>query len=143
MNETDWFYYIALAIATFVVIYIIYISLQFQNNMMEGFSMGGGGADKGKSKGKDDSSAVGQSVDIMYEDNTKIEEGIKLEDNKDEYKNMLELVKSNLRLNALQSISKTAGDKNLKPEVKAQSISIVSAALKLAIDGLSELEENI
>ena len=88
MNETDWFYYIALAIATFVVIYIIYISLQFQNNMMEGFSMGGGGADKGKSKGKDDSSAVGQSVDIMYEENTKIEEGLKLSDNKDEYKNM-------------------------------------------------------
>jgi len=142
MNETDWFYYIALAIATFVVIYIIYISLQFQNNMMEGFSMGGGG-DKGKSKGKDDSSAVGQSVDIIYEDNTKIEEGLKLSDNKDEYKNMLELIKSNLRLNALQSISKTAGDKNLKPEVKAQSMSIVSAALKLAIDGLSELEENI
>ena len=143
MNETDWFYYIALAIATFVVIYIIYISLQFQNNMMEGFSIGGGAKGEKKSKGKDDSSAVGQSVDIMYEDNTKIEEGIKLEDNKDEYKNMLELVKSNLRLNALQSISKTAGDKNLKPEVKAQSISIVSAALKLAVDGLSELEENI
>jgi hypothetical protein len=143
MNETDWFYYIALAIATFVVIYIIYISLQFQNNMMEGFSMGGGGADKGKSKGKGEGNVVGQSVDVMYEENTKIEEGIKLSDNKDEYKNMLELIKSNLRLNALQSIAKTAGDKNLKPEVKAQSMSIVSAALKLSIDGLSELEENI
>ena len=68
---------------------------------------------------------------------------IKLSDHNDDYKNMIELMKTNIRLNALQALSKTASDKSLTTEVKAQSISIVSAALKLAIDGLSELEENI
>ena len=71
MNETDWFYYIALAIATFVVIYIIYISLQFQNNMMEGFSMGGS-----KSKGDgNQKSSIGESlnktIDNMFDDSSR------------------------------------------------------------------------
>jgi hypothetical protein len=145
MNETDWFYYIALAIISFIILYIMYISLHFQNNIIEGLSIGGigGGGSKKKSKNTDDGSSATKSVDTLYDDNTKLEDILKVEDNKDEYKNMLELLKTNLRLNAVQSLTATANDKNLKPEVKAQSVTIVSSAVKLAIDGLTELEENL
>jgi hypothetical protein len=123
----------------------MYISLHFQNNIIEGLSIGGigGGGSKKKSKNTDDGSSATKSVDTLYDDNTKLEDILKVEDNKDEYKNMLELLKTNLRLNAVQSLTATANDKNLKPEVKAQSVTIVSSAVKLAIDGLTELEENL
>jgi len=140
MNETDWFYYIALAIVSFIILYIMYISLHFQNNIIEGLSIGNGGS---KKSDNNDGSAISKSVDTLYDDNTKLEDILKVEDNKDKYKNMLELLKTNLRLNAVQSLTATANDKNLKPEVKAQSVSIVSSAVKLAIDGLTELEENL
>jgi hypothetical protein len=141
MNETDWFYYIALAIVSFIILYIMYISLHFQNNIIEGLSIGGGGSKK-KSDNNDGSAAT-KSVDTLYNDNTKLEDVLKLADNKDEYVNMIDLLKTNLRLNAVQSLTNTANDKNLKPEVKAQSVTIISSAVKLAIDGLTELEENI
>ena len=145
MNETDWFYYIALAIISFIILYIMYISLHFQNNIIEGLSIGGigDGGSKKKSNNNNDGSAATKSVDTLYDDNTKLEDILKIENNKDEYKNMLELLKTNLRLNAVQSLTATANDKNLKPEVKAQSVTIVSSAVKLAIDGLTELEENL
>jgi hypothetical protein len=143
MNETDLFYYFALAIATFVVLYIIYISIQFQNDVLEGFTMGGS-----KSKGDgNQKSSIGESlnktIDNMFDDNTKLESAIKLSDHSDDYKNMIELMKTNIKLNAVQALTKTASDKSLTSDVKAQSITIVSAALKLALEGLGDLEESL
>lgn len=145
MNETDWFYYIALAIVSFIILYIMYISLHFQNNIIEGLSIGGvgGGSKKKSNSDNNDGSAASKSVDTLYDDNTKLEDILKMENNKDEYKNMLDLLKTNLRLNAVQALTATTNDKNLKPEVKAQSVTIISSAVKLAIEGLTELEENI
>ena len=143
MNETDWFYYIALAIVSFIILYIMYISLHFQNNIIEGLSIGGVGGGGRAKKDNNDGSAASKSVDTLYDENTKLEDILKMADNKDEYKNMLDLLKTNLRLNAVQALTTTANDKNLKPEVKAQSVTIISSAVKLAIDGLTELEDNI
>ena len=41
LSDSDLFYYVALAIVCFIVLYIIYITLNFQNNVMESFSLGG------------------------------------------------------------------------------------------------------
>jgi hypothetical protein len=42
LSESDLFYYVALAIVCIIFLYIIYITLNFQNNVIESFSLGGG-----------------------------------------------------------------------------------------------------
>lgn len=103
MNETDWFYYIALAIATFVVIYIIYISLQFQNNMMEGFSMGGG-AKKDKKDKKKDETKVEKALDAMDDKNTQLEDILKIPENKENYIKLIDSTRRNADLSIMNIV---------------------------------------
>ena len=133
MNETDWFYYIALAIATFVVIYIIYISLQFQNNMMEGFSIGGVKKDK-----KDETNAE-KAADTIDDKNTKLEDALKISDNKEAFMTILESMKKNLNLSVMTVIlnlsNSNGSDENISKE-----IGVYTAGLKHSLDGIEELE---
>ena len=133
MNETDWFYYIALAIATFVVIYIIYISLQFQNNMMEGFSIGGVKKDK-----KDETNAE-KAADTIDDKNTKLEDALKISDNKEAFMTILESMKKNLNLSVMTVILNLSNS-NGSDENISKDIGIYTAGLKHSLDGIEELE---
>ena len=100
LTETDIFYYIALAIVFFIVMYVIYISLHFQNNVIESFSIGGG-KDKKEKKTKES-----KAVETIDEQNTVLEDVLNIKDNKKDYDDILVGLKRKMNLTVLQLVRK-------------------------------------
>ncbi len=132
LTQTDIFYYIALAIVIFIVAYVIYISLHFQNNFIESFSIGsvGGGKDKKEKKSKES-----KSVEAIEDQNTLLEDVLEITDNKKDYDDILTALKRKLNLTALQLVIQTSGGSN------SDKLSVVLAELKHAHNGIDELIE--
>jgi hypothetical protein len=108
LSESDLFYYVALAIVSFIVLYIIYISLQFQNNVIESFSIGGGS--KKDKKGKEKQSKIEKSVEEFENFVTLIEDELNISINKDAYKDLLEISKKYIDLMSISSINEISKD---------------------------------
>ena len=109
LSESDLFYYVALAIVCFIVLYIIYITMNFQNNVMESFSLGGGNKDNEK-KTKEE-----KTLDDIENQITVLEDGLKLKDNKDIYSDILNGMKRSTNLTFLSMLvkdSKMMNDKD-------------------------------
>jgi hypothetical protein len=105
LSESDLFYYVALAIVSFIVLYIIYISLQFQNNVIESFSMGGG-----SKKNKEKQSKIEKSVEEFENFVTLIEDELNISINKDAYKDLLEISKKYIDLMSISFINGLSKD---------------------------------
>jgi hypothetical protein len=100
---------VALAIVSFIVLYIIYISLQFQNNVIESFSVGGGGSKKDK-KGKEKQSKIGKIAEEFENYITLIEDEQNISINKDAYLDLLELSKKYVDLLSVSITESIAKD---------------------------------
>jgi hypothetical protein len=109
LSESDLFYYVALAIVSFIVLYIIYISLQFQNNVIESFSVGGGGSKK-DNKGKEKQSKIGKIAEEFENYITLIEDEQNISINKDAYLDLLELSKKYVDLLSVSITESIAKD---------------------------------
>ena len=133
LTETDIFYYIALAIVIFIVAYVIYISLHFQNNVIESFSLGGGGKDKKEKKTKES-----KMVETIDEQNTLLEDVLKITDNKKDYDDILTALKRKLNLTVLNLAVNAAGSSN---DNDMKNTAVALAGLKHAHDGIDELIE--
>ena len=129
LTETDIFYYIALAIVIFIVAYVIYISLHFQNNVIESFSIGGG-KDKKEKKTKES-----KAVETIEQQNTVLEDVLKITDNKKDYDDILTALKRKMNLITLQFVIQASGGGDL------DKLSVVLAGLKDAHNGIDELIE--
>ena len=127
LTETDIFYYIALAIVIFIVAYVFYISLHFQNNVIESFSIGGG-KDKKEKKTKES-----KMVETIEQQNTVLEDVLNITDNKKDYDDILTALKRKMNLIALQLAINTSGSSDI------QSTAVALAGLKHAHDGIDEL----
>lgn len=101
LSESDMFYYVALAIVCFIVLYIIYITLNFQNNVMESFSLGGGKKDKKENKTKEE-----RLAELLEEQNIVLEDALKIKDNKDAYIDILNEIKRKAHLERLRDLEK-------------------------------------
>jgi len=127
LTETDIFYYIALAIVFFIIMYVIYISLHFQNNVIESFSIGGG-KDKKEKKTKES-----KAVETIEQQNTVLEDVLNITDNKKDYDDILTALKRKMNLTVLQLAINTSGGSDI------QNTSGTLAVLKHAHDGIDEL----
>jgi hypothetical protein len=127
LTETDIFYYIALAIVFFIIMYVIYISLHFQNNVIESFSIGGG-KDKKEKKTKES-----KAVETIEQQNTVLEDVLNITDNKKDYDDILTALKRKINLITLQFVIHTSGASDL------DKLSGALAGLKHAHDGIDEL----
>ena len=130
LTETDIFYYIALAIVFFIIMYVIYISLHFQNNVIESFSIGGG-KDKKEKKTKES-----KMVETIDEQNTLLEDVLKITDNKKDYDDILTALKRKLNLTVLNLAVNAAGSSN---DNDMKNTAVALAGLKHAHDGIDEL----
>lgn len=101
LSESDFFYYVALAIVCFIVLYVIYITLNFQNNIMESFSVGGGKKDKKEKKTKEEKLA-----ELLEEQNIVLEDSLKIKENKDAYINILNEIRRKAHLERLKDLEK-------------------------------------
>ena len=133
LTETDIFYYIALAIVIFIVAYVIYISLHFQNNVIESFSLGGGGKDKKEKKKKES-----KMVETIDNQNTILEDVLKITDNKKDYDDILIGLKRRMNLIVLNLAVNASGSSN---DHDIQNTALTLAGLKHAHDGIDELIE--
>jgi hypothetical protein len=101
LSESDFFYYVALAIVFFIILYIIYISLHFQNDLIESFSLGGGKKDKKEKKTKEEKLA-----ELLEEQNIVLEDALKIKENKDAYINILKEIRRKAHLERLKDLEK-------------------------------------
>jgi hypothetical protein len=99
LSESDLFYYVALAIVCFIVLYIIYITLNFQNNVMESFSLGGGNKDKKEKQTKES-----KAVERLEEENQVLEDALNIKDNKKDYVDLLQETRRKIILEGLNQI---------------------------------------
>lgn len=105
LSESDLFYYVALAIVCFIFLYIIYITLNFQNNVIESFSLGGGKSiDKKEKQTKEEKLA-----EQLEEQINVIEDALNMKDNKNNYSDILHDIKRLSQLSVLQSIINSNG----------------------------------
>jgi len=105
LSESDLFYYVALAIVCFIFLYIIYITLNFQNNVIESFSLGGG-----KSRDKKEKQTKEEKLAEQLEEQINvIEDALNMKDNKKNYSDILHDIKRRSQLSVLQSIINSNG----------------------------------
>ena len=103
LSESDLFYYVALAIVCIIFLYIIYITLNFQNNVIESFSLGGG-----KSKDKKDKQTKEEKLAEQIEENINaLEDALNMKDNKNNYSDILNGMKRRAQLSILEQIRTT------------------------------------
>jgi len=105
LSESDLFYYVALAIVCFIFLYIIYITLNFQNNVIESFSLGGGKSRDKKVKQTKEEKLAEQ----LEEQINVIEDALNMKDNKKNYSDILHDIKRRSQLSVLQSIINSNG----------------------------------
>ena len=133
LTESELFYYIGLAIVCFIIMYIMYITLHLQNNVIESFSIGGGGKDKKEKKTKES-----KAVEAIEQEITVLEDVLKITDNKKDYDDILIGLKRKINLIALGFAVNTAGSSN-DNDMKMTAAAL--AGLKHAHDGIDELIE--
>lgn len=109
-SNTEIFYYISLAVIIFIVSYIIYITLHFQNNTIETFSLGGGGKDKKKKEKQSDASKASEIVENEIE---KLQDAIDIDVNKEDIKDILENVKEYYNIKIINNIVKNSINGNI------------------------------
>jgi len=136
LSESDLFYYVALAIVCFIVLYIIYITLNFQNNVIESFSLGGG-----SKKNKEKQSKIGKIAEEFEKYITLIEDEQNISINKDAYLDLLELSKKYIDLMSIsitELIAKDATYIHKNPQVvtaiKALKDIVYSGDIEKTID---------
>lgn len=106
LSESDLFYYVALAIVCIIFLYIIYITLNFQNNVIESFSLGGGG----KSRDKKDKQTKEEKLAEQIEESINVlEDALNMKDNKNIYSDILHNIKRREQLSVLQAIINSNG----------------------------------
>lgn len=98
-SNTEIFYYISLAVIIFIVAYIIYITLHFQNNTIETFSLGG--KDKKKKEKQSDASKASEIVENEIE---KLQDAIDIDVNKTDIKDILENLKEYYNIKIINNI---------------------------------------
>lgn len=104
--ESELIYYIVLAIIIFIILYIVYISLQFQNNVIEKFTLGN---NKKENKSKEE-----KMIKTLEQQNIALEDVLNLDINKKNYVNMLNKIKRKVNLESLNQILNKGLDDNIK-----------------------------
>ena len=133
LTESELFYYIGLAIVCFIIMYIMYITLHLQNNVIESFSLGGGGKDKKEKKTKES-----KMVETIEQQNTLLEDVLKITDNKKDYDDILIGLKRKINLTVLNLAVNASGSSN---DNDMKNTAVALAGLKHAHDGIDELIE--
>jgi len=87
------------------LLYIIYITLNFQNNVIESFSLGGG-----SKKNKEKQSKIEKSVEEFEKFVTLIEDELNISIIKDAYKDLLEISKKYIDLMSISFINGLSKD---------------------------------
>ena len=101
-SNTEIFYYISLASIIFIVAYIIYITIHFQNNTIETFSLGGGGGKEKKKKEKQ--SEASKASELVEGEIEKLQDAIDIDTNKQDIKNILENLKEYYSMKIINNI---------------------------------------
>ncbi len=136
ISEADVYYYIALAIVLVLMLYVIYISLRVQNNLMEGFL----GSDSNKdNKNKTE---LEKSIENLVSMNTRLEDILKVRDNKSYYSDLLDEYQKRMNYQLLMMVSLASGNKDVK-DSEIMNISGMVAGLKHFDDGIEKMHDFI
>lgn len=137
MEKTDIIYYLSIGIICFIILYIIYISVNFNNSQednLENFSLGGIGKDKKDKKDKKNkksSSKVEKAIENLETENEKLDDIIDMDNESDNIKKLLEIYKENIDKQMLKNIIDNP-----------QNIGLIGM-YKLNIESLDMLIENL
>ena len=134
MEKTDIIYYLSIGIICFIILYIIYISVNFNNSQednLENFSLGGIGKDKKDKKDKKSSSKVEKAIENLETENEKLDDIIDMDNESDNIKKLLEIYKENIDKQMLKNIIDNP-----------QNIGLIGM-YKLNIESLDMLIENL
>ena len=136
ISETDIYYYIALAIVFVLMLYVIYISLRVQNNLMEGFL----GSDSNKDN--KDKTEIEKSIENLKSMNTRLEDVLKVRDNKSYYSDLLDEYQKRMNYQLLMMVSLASGNKEVRDN-EIMNISGMVAGLKHFDDGIEKMHDFI
>jgi len=136
ISETDVYYYIALAVVVILMLYVIYISLRVQNNLMEGFL--------GSNSNKDnkDKTQLEKSIENLVTMNTRLEDVLKVRDNKSYYSNLLDEYQKRMNYQLLMMVSLASGNKEVRDN-EIMNISGMVAGLKHFDEGIEKMHDFI
>jgi hypothetical protein len=136
ISETDVYYYIALAVVVILMLYVIYISLRVQNNLMEGFL----GSDSNKdNKNKTE---IEKSIENLISMNTRLEDVLKVRDNKSYYSDLLDEYQKRMNYQLLMMVSLASGNKEVRDN-EIMNISGMVAGLKHFDEGIEKMHDFI
>jgi hypothetical protein len=137
ISETDVYYYIALAIVFVLMLYVIYISLRVQNNVIEGFL---GSDNKKDNKNKTE---VEKGIENLININSRMEDALKVRDNKSYYSDMLDEYQKRMNYYILiMMVSLSSGNKEVRDSDIIQ-LSGMIAGLKHFDDGIEKMHDFI
>jgi hypothetical protein len=136
ISETDVYYYIALAVVVILMLYVIYISLRVQNNLMEGFL----GSDSNKDN--KDKTQLEKSIENLVTMNTRLEDVLKVRDNKSYYSDLLDEYQKRMNYQLLMMVSLASGNKDVK-DSEIMNISGMVAGLKHFDEGIEKMHDFI
>jgi len=133
-SNNEIFYYISLALIMFIVAYIIYITLHFQNNTIETFSLGGGGKDKKK---KEKQSEASKASEIVENEIEKLQGLIDIDVNKEDIKDILENLKEYYNIKIINNIV----NNSIKGNIDGSMIEILT--YKFVKESIDEMVNDI
>jgi len=136
ISETDVYYYIALAVVVILMLYVIYISLRVQNNLMEGF-LGSNSNKDNKNK-----TEIEKSIENLVTMNTRLEDVLKVRDNKSYYSDLLDEYQKRMNYQLLMMVSLASGNKEVRDN-EIMNISGMVAGLKHFDEGIEKMHDFI